>query len=54
MKEVAKAMNKLSPLDYKKLVKEFSITSARSFVTLSDDSKIALFAKMNDFVGANS
>lgn len=54
MKDIAKAMNKLSPLDYKKLVKEFSITSARSFVTLSDDSKISLFAKMNDFVGKNT
>lgn len=54
MKAMAKVMNKMAPLDYRKLVKEYSVTSARSFVTLSDDSKISLFAKMNDFVGKNT
>lgn len=50
LKKMAGAMNTESRRDYKELLTKYKCKSAKSFVNLSDENKVKIFAEMNKYL----
>ncbi len=50
LKKMASAMNTESRRDYKTMLDKYECKSAKSFVNLSDENKVKIFAEMNKYL----